>query len=680
MIQLNGQQQHILDQIAQFMNSKASVFILRGYAGTGKTTMIKRIADILDKTHKVLLMAPTGRAARILSQKTGREATTIHRGIYTFEHVEITDTDDVAASEFKYHFPIAMDATPKVVIVDEASMICSRPMPQEMFVFGTDNLLEDLLTFVRPAYESKVIFVGDPAQLPPVGETVSNALNPSYFTAQGLEVMTGVLSEVVRQQGESAVLRNAMKIRGLLATEKRNQLVFDESQGEVEQLPDSTALLDAYMEHREKSGKNDAVLICYSNRDANGYNQQIRQRLYHEDHPELKVDDILIVVQNNTLLNLMNGEFVPILYVGSKTVHRAPVYVQRAGQKVKDEVILEFIDITTLDGDGRKCNCKLLANLLMSDKGALPVEEMKALYIDFRIRHPKLKPGTIEFQQTLQNDAYFMCLRAKYGYAVTGHKCQGGEWGHVFVDYTGRTGLSDDCLRWAYTATTRASQTLHFANFPRITPFYHFRIDPITRCKRIDRECRVFGDLKTPPCFADSMPSYLKAKYWCIQHNLDSTPFVIRRVEHKPYKEIYYAWTPDDAEEAFALNYDGMGVFRPAIPLGHSKYTEAIRDILDDEAEMPIIQQYIPSDETHKQLYALIKSVCEGLKITITNVVEHEDYSVNFYFYTSRTLSYLKVYVSKKGFVTYAKPQSLMGSDDEALLSVCEELTKRMEK
>lgn len=198
-MELTTQQHKVFEQIKAFLNSDASVFILRGYAGTGKTTMVKVIADYIKQSRQLVMMAPTGRAARVLAMKTGHEAVTIHKAIYARAHVEHKKVKDVADSEFKFVFPINQSENGGniVAIVDEASMLCSRKIEHELFMFGTDNLMEDLLTFVRPNFGGKVIFVGDPAQLPPVGESVSNALRAEYFQGHGLKVVEAELTAIL---------------------------------------------------------------------------------------------------------------------------------------------------------------------------------------------------------------------------------------------------------------------------------------------------------------------------------------------------------------------------------------------------------------------------------------------------------------------------------------------------
>lgn len=672
-MELTRQQQQVLDKIKQFMESDASVFILRGYAGTGKTTMVRQMADYISGLCVVALMAPTGRAARVLRLKTGYEASTIHRAIYDKASLEVKKVSDIAESEFKLHFPVTSGDGRMVAIVDEASMVCARTVRQELFEFGTDNLMNDLLTFVRPSFGGKVIFVGDPAQLPPVGDSVSQALNEDYFTARGLKVMTAELTEVHRQKGGSVILDNAMQIRDLLADNRRNRLVFAEKAGEVESL-DAGRLLDKYFETGGPAGPDGKVVICYSNKDAAGYNHAIRRKLYGEEMPPLKAGDILMVVQNNYSLDRMNGEFIPVLQVGERMQQAAPVYVQEGGRKVRKVITLDFVRIQIPGSQDGPVSCMLLLNLLNSGMASLSLDECRALYINFCMRHPHLKQGTQVFADELQSDPYYNCLKAKYGYAVTGHKCQGGEWNTVFVDYTGRTGLSDDCLRWAYTATTRARQTLYVANLPHITPFSKFRIDPLQQCSKMNEECRVTGEVRHSPFHDASAPDYLHAKWMCIQSNMEWSPYRIQRIDSKPYLEIYYIETPQGVER-YDIHYKKGGVFLKAVAKTASEHSVMIRMMLDDERAMPLVFDYVPSDKVHEDLYHLIRSACDSLDIQLTNVVEHkEDYSVNFYFRTSGSLSYMKIYVNDQGFVTYARPMSLLGKEDNEFEMLIEEI------
>lgn len=544
-------------------------------------------------------------------------------------------------------------------------MVCSRKIEHELFIFGTDNLMEDLLTFVRPNFGGKVIFVGDPAQLPPVGESVSNALRAEYFKEKGLKVVEAELTEVLRQKGDSVILKNAMMIRDLLQKDKRNQLVFEEQKDDVEMVP-SEQFLDKYLKYRKESGRHDSVIICYSNKSANRYNRDIRKSLYGGDVP-LRENDILLITQNNYRLNRMNGEFVPVLSVGARTQQSAPVYAQIGGKRQRIVITLNFIQVTVPDGDGNPMLCMLLEDLLTSDKATISIDENRALYINFCMRHPSLKQGTQVFADALLNDEYYNAIRAKYGYAVTGHKCQGGEWGKVFVDYTDRTGLDDDSLRWAYTAITRAQKTLYVSNLPHITPFSKFRIESIQKCKSIDPECRILNEVPPTPFHDKNVDNGIRAKYHCIVKNLKYTPYKIVSVQSRPYLEIYNIQTPDGVDR-YDLYYKTGIIFQPAKASSTNKHTQQIEMMLNDERGMPYKYDYTPSDDSHSKLFDLIRSACDSLSVQITNVVEHaEDFCTIYYMRTSGTFSYIKVYINSDGFITYAKPMSLKGNEDGEL-------------
>lgn len=544
-------------------------------------------------------------------------------------------------------------------------MVCSRKIEHELFIFGTDNLMEDLLTFVRPNFGGKVIFVGDPAQLPPVGESVSNALRAEYFKEKGLKVVEAELTEVLRQKGDSVILKNAMMIRDLLQKDKRNQLVFEEQKDDVEMVP-SEQFLDKYLKYRKESGRHDSVIICYSNKSANRYNRDIRKSLYGGDVP-LRENDILLITQNNYRLNRMNGEFVPVLSVGARTQQSAPAYAQIGGKRQRIVITLNFIQVTVPDGDGNPMLCMLLEDLLTSDKATISIDENRALYINFCMRHPSLKQGTQVFADALLNDEYYNAIRAKYGYAVTGHKCQGGEWGKVFVDYTDRTGLDDDSLRWAYTATTRAQKTLYVSNLPHITPFSKFRIESIQKCKSIDPECRILNEVPPTPFHDKNVDNGIRAKYHCIVKNLKYTPYKIVSVQSRPYLEIYNIQTPDGVDR-YDLYYKTGIIFQPAKASSTNKHTQQIEMMLNDERGMPYKYDYTPSDDSHSKLFDLIRSACDSLSVQITNVVEHaEDFCTIYYMRTSGTFSYIKVYINSDGFITYAKPMSLKGNEDGEL-------------
>lgn len=468
-----------------------------------------------------------------------------------------------------------------------------------------------------------------------------------------------------------------MKIRELLDTKKRNRLVFEEKVGDVETVVGGE-LLNKYFDVRENDTGKESVVICFSNQSASQYNKSIREKLYGEVNPELKVGDVLMVVQNNYQLDKMNGEFVSVSFVGEKVKQSAPVYVQKGGTRQLCNITLSFQHVQVSDAKNNPMDCMLLLDLLNDGSPSLGIDRQKALYINFCMRHPHLKLGSKEFTDALLADAYCSCLKAKYGYAVTGHKCQGGEWKKVFVDYSGRTGLSNDCLRWAYTATTRARETLFIFNLPHITPFSRFRIEPVQKCVKMNPECRIIGHVEPSPFHNSSAPDYLHAKCRCIMTNMEHTLYEVVRVDSKPYQEIYHVQTPDGIEY-YDVRYKKGGIFLKVVPREDTQHSLLICMMLNSERALPLVFNYSPKDEIHNQLYNLIRSVCDELNIQITNVVEESAYCVNYYFRTSDNMSYLKIYIDDSDNVTYAKPMSMIGEEDKELLLLIEYIQNHFE-
>ena len=440
---LTSQQQQVLNKIKKFLDSDISVFILKGYAGTGKTTMIRTIIEeIKNREKEPILMAPTGRAARVLEKKNSWEASTIHRCIYELDTIETKeDSDDI-----RFIFPLKNledRAKDHICIVDESSMIGTREVANELFEFGTGSLLKDLLTFVAPNRGGKIIFVGDPMQLPPVGDNVSNTLDEKFFEGIGIKAMVAELTDVVRQGAGSAILSNAMKVRALIESQQRNNLVFDRNVDEVIDMEGynmPSQLLTLY----PKPEIGQSVIITYSNRQARDYNYAVRELLY-PNQKQIVVGDILQVVSNNYKLDVMNGDFVKIVAINGDTEYQsAPVYLNIGGERIQHKITLAFKNVRIRLDDNQEKTCKIIESMLDDAEPNLTFAQIQALYINFCMRYPQLKRGSQLFKEYLKADPYFNALRVKYGYAITGHKSQGGEWNTVFVDYTGRTGLNTD--------------------------------------------------------------------------------------------------------------------------------------------------------------------------------------------------------------------------------------------
>lgn len=671
---LTTQQQQALKAITEFLNSDIPVFILKGYAGTGKTTIISQIISEIKKFEKLpLLMAPTGRAARVLETKTGYEAFTIHRMIYELDEIETKeDSDDI-----RYIFPLKDEedlAKDHICIVDESSMIGTREVQNELFEFGTGSLLNDLLTFVAPHRGGKIVFVGDPMQLPPVGDNKSNALDEDYFEKIGLKVKVSELTDVVRQDNGSAILSNAMKVRALLESSQRNNLVFERKENEVLDIEGynmPTQLLSIY----PKPEIGQSVIITYSNRQARDYNYTVREVLY-PGQKQIVIGDILQVVSNNYGLNVMNGDFVKIVDVlGDSENQSAPVYVTIGNDRVQQNITLTFRNVRVRLDNGKEFSCKIIENMLDDADANLSFVQIQALYINFCMRHPGLKRNSQQFKEYLKNDPYYNALRVKYGYAITGHKSQGGEWATVFVDYTGRTGLSNDSLRWTYTVTTRASQVLYGCNMPNVTPMSRMKVAPIIKVTKPREEYLSFSDIPETPFHQSSASNFLKAKYWIVSDELKNNGCYVKGVESKSYCEWYRV--EDDKKQLHTVQcfYNKAGLFTRYIALDNMDGIIQILSCLQVNMTPLCSFRYNPSSEVLLTLYNNVESICSDLDVKITNIVEHlSSYCIYYYLQTSGSYACIQFFITKDGFISYAQPFSDEGLEDGILKSVVERL------
>ncbi len=673
-MKLTEQQQQVLDNIKVFLDSDVPVFILKGYAGTGKTTMIREIiGELRNRSKKPLLMAPTGRAARVLETKNSWAASTIHRCIYELDTIETKEGSD----DIRFIFPLKNqedEAKDHICIVDESSMIGTREVENELFEFGTGSLLKDLLTFVAPNRGGKIIFVGDPLQLPPVGDNVSNALDEKYFEGIGIKAMMIELTDVVRQGAGSAILSNAMKVRALIDSQQRNNLVFDRKENEVidmegYQMP--SQLLELYP--IPEIGL--SVIITFSNRQARDYNYAVRELLYPNQR-QIVVGDILQVVSNNYKLDVMNGDFVKIVAINGDTeLQSAPVYINIGKERIQHKITLAFKNVRIRLDNDQEISCKIIESMLDDAEPNLTFAQIQALYINFCMRYPQLKRGSQQFKEYLKNDPYFNALRVKYGYAITGHKSQGGEWDTVFVDYTGRTGLNTDCLRWTYTVTTRASHTLYGCNMPNVTPMSKLQVAPIIKVVKPREEYLSFSDIPETPFHAKDAPNYIKAKYWVVSDELKNHNCSVISIESKSYCEWYRV--EDDKKQLHTIQcfYNKAGLFTRYIALDNMDCIIQILSCMQINMTPLCSFRYNPSSEILLTLYNYVESICSDLDVKITNIVEHlSNYCIYYYLQTSGSYACIQFFITKDGFISYAQPFSDLGSDDEALINVINQL------
>lgn len=448
------QQNQVIELLSRFLSSKSegSVFLLRGYAGTGKTSLVGALVQALvGFKQKVVLMAPTGRAAKVFSSYANYPAFTIHKQIYREKKFGADERS------FDLNQNLYRDTT---FIVDEASMIANQGL--SAVSFGSGCLLDDLIQYVYNNQNCKLILMGDTAQLPPVGEELSPALVPDHLVGYGLEVHQYELSDVVRQDEASGVLFNATALRQALVEEQVHILPKIKLKGftDISYLSGQD-LIDTLSASYSRYGMDESIVICRSNKRANLYNKGIRSTvLYRED--ELNTSDLLMVNKNNYFWSkaykeldfIANGEIIK--------VERLSNTYELYGFRFADATI------SLPDHDSYELDVKLLLNTLHTETPALSRGEQEQLfqailedYADVRLKKDRIKK--------IKEDPHFNALQVKYAYAITGHKAQGGQWSSVFLDqgYITKDYVDADYYRWLYTAFTRASEHLYLVNYPK---------------------------------------------------------------------------------------------------------------------------------------------------------------------------------------------------------------------
>lgn len=438
-------------------NEMHKCFVLRGYAGTGKTTSIAALVKALPYFKlKVVLLAPTGRAAKVMSSYTSKTALTIHKKIYRKRSAVSTEMAFQLAPNI---------AENTVFIVDEASMIADEWNQQ-----NGSSFLKDLIEFVFQVGATgkdkncSLLFVGDTAQLPPVGSIDSPALNEKYLADNfGLNTTAVELKEVVRQEKKSGILANATMLRKLINNydDQKKSLPKFLTKGYKDIFSMTGIKLVEGLEYAYgKFGIENSLVVCRSNKSANIYNNQIRARLLYRDE-ELSGGDQIMVVRNNYFWLPDNPKAAFIANGDMAKIVRVRREEERYGLRFA-EVNLEFLDFPEVG----TVTCKIILDTLQAETPNLPYEKSKQLFEGLMLDYEHIKSKK-EKMQAIKDDPYYNALQIKFAYAVTCHKAQGGQWDAVFVDqgYLTDEMIDVDFLRWLYTALTRSKKELFLVNF-----------------------------------------------------------------------------------------------------------------------------------------------------------------------------------------------------------------------
>ena len=447
------EQDFVIKLLAAFLlsNNNDQLFLLRGYAGTGKTTLIGALVKALDSLkQKTVLLAPTGRAAKVFSAYANHPAFTIHKKIYRQKSFSNEAANFSIADNLSKH---------TLFLVDEASMISNEGLSGSMF--GTGRLLDDLIHYVYSGEGCRLLILGDSAQLPPVGEEQSPALSTLALEGYGLEVIDADLTQVVRQAESSGILWNATRLRQLLVQDDCYSLpkIRINAFPDVKVVP-GNELMEALESCYDTDGVEETIVVCRSNKRANIYNNGIRSRILWLEE-ELNNGDMLMIAKNNYFWT-EKEEKMDFIANGELAV------VQRV-RRSRELYGFRFVDVTLTfpDQNDFELEANLLLDTLQSDAPALTRADADRLfnavmedYADIPLKRDRMKK--------LKADPYYNALQAKYAYAVTCHKAQGGQWKNVFLDqgYMSEEYLSPDYFRWLYTAFTRATGTLYLVNYP----------------------------------------------------------------------------------------------------------------------------------------------------------------------------------------------------------------------
>lgn len=485
-ITLTQGQTNVLNKLKSFIQSNDRIFVLKGYAGTGKTTLVRFIISYLKEENIMYkLLATTGRAAKILKDYTHYETNTIHHLIYKFKNLnqdlsEI-DTDkpqaDTTGQLMLVFEPVSLPNTAQhiVYIIDESSMISDTPdILNTQAKFGSGKLLTELINFdTNP--QSKFIFVGDPCQLPPITSTSSPALDPIYLRSTFKEgVQEAELTQIMRQSDNNDITTIAGKIRSMYQKAPSDESAYRGQKVWGQKLPlaghrnlclhySNEDMLECYFQTMMQKGRENVIYICRQNKTCYQLSMKIRQRLGFNN--TINVGDLLMVIQNQQTTGLMNGDMVEVLSVNNdyhrtlQVNNRYHSYSNLRFLEARVKELFSGVEKTTL----------ILVNTLEQNSN-LDSDQQTGLFIDFAIRMKQRgitqKRNLEAFTQALTTDPYLNALRVSYGYAVTCHKAQGGEWNDVFIDMPGNMTLcpTKEKFQWIYTALTRAKENAHFVN------------------------------------------------------------------------------------------------------------------------------------------------------------------------------------------------------------------------
>lgn len=754
--QLTDGQTELLRRLDDFLESKDFCFLLKGYAGTGKTFMMKGLTDYLKEANRpFVIAAPTGRAAKVISQKTKNKAYTIHKTIYNntdLKEYKVQDEDKTETFKFFYALKINADQANTVYIVDEASMVSDAYSEGEFFRFGSGFLLKDLIEYINSnngIQNKKLIFIGDNAQLPPINMNFSPALSKEYLLKEfSINARDYELVEVVRQKAESGILFNATRLRNAIKDNSFGQLTFQTNFKDT--LPvTNEEFLDNYLTATNGKIDEQTILVAHSNSTVKSYNEYIRAH-YFPNQPFISKGDRVIVLANNYNypIELLNGDFGTVIEVENRTETRSITLKKKdkQGNVIEVKIPLTFrktvIEFQDTENQLHSIECLIIENLLYSEQRDLTSDEMKALYIDFWIRYPKLdkirrllqaksinnedikdvissigigdisdklldkirdlqrkyfaQPNSkfiIEtslyiLKEALKKDEYFNAIKIKFGYAVTCHKAQGGEWERVFVNCKTSMGyFNSSYFKWLYTALTRAKITLYTLETPCFTIGSSLKPPKIENfTARQDLIVLKPEVLETELSF--DLPQgqhFLQNIFYAVFDLIKDEGVAIDNIKHHQYCE-QYSFSKENNKAQINIYYTAQDKVGSLVKSGqNSELTTQVFEILQPLKGKSIIieilreQNFIDEPEIIfsddkpflKEFHAFVKGKVSEHGITI-NAITSRDYLEKYEFKKNGHTAIIDFHYTGKNQFKKFTPQPSHSTSTELLKTICQ--------
>jgi len=668
-ISLTPDQQSALEKLQSFFQSDDHVFLLKGSAGSGKTTLLKTVIDILKQNgNSFRLMAPTGRASFILKERTGNDAYTIHKSIYNFSKLEEKDED----GRFQFHYKINENTKSlrTIYFVDEASMVSDVYSENEFFKLGSGYLMKDFFEYCDPVRKhNKIVFIGDYAQLPPVDMNFSPALSEKYISERyGLSVVSCMMTQVVRHAADSGIYANAAKIRQSIEVERYNEFGINDKVGEVSKV-EMFGLVQEYCRQVKNLPDKNAIIITHSNKQSLMYNQMVRKFIFN-NHEHLNVGDLLLITRNNYSysVDIFNGTIVRLLAMGEPE-HREIRFYGKNGIKEKVNIIFRdvLIEIPSLQGI-ETIKCKILDQFVTAENAQLDAKTQQALYVDFKMRMELkgIKPGTDLFKEEIRKDPYFNALQCKYGYAVTCHKSQGGEWEKVLVDLDVFIGKQTNTFfRWVYTAVTRSKHQLWHTNTPEFSAISRYIVKPIQKINT--------GEVNF---YYPKELSFLDWRWGNIKRLCSENEIEVTENRAFSYQHIF-TFARNQETCSLQLWYNNNFYSKDAVVMYSSN--DEIRELCLHLTEASLMSDEIPFQiiggfDFKQKMHDFFKSVCNEADVSITNIVQRQ-WSDRYYLKAKAQTAYIEFFYNDKHIYTFAQPKSTDGEEDEILKKIIQKIS-----